>query len=425
MVPQPRRGDRAGFSVNTHLGGSRMSTRRRLAVSVVAAAAVAASVPLFVGSGTAGAAPAPAGCPTLPSFFNTIPTPVGPPTAVSFNTDTSLIGYSALGADRKLYFYQQDASTTDDTTVSPLFCFGGQATDAPGVVTNGDDGSLAVFVRAANGTLYQRYVTTDVSSIGAFTPVNGAATTNGPAALFFGGTYHLFVRGTNGALYHGFRQTTSASSWRFEKIGGAIVGSPSATVDGNRVLVAVTGTNGSVYTVRGTNFAWGSFTRLPNQVAGNNPTQIFTNTPPSLVTRPNGRVSLFVANRTVGLFEITKPAGTNFESRQWERIDSLLPADARIAAAVDDGNDTIVYARFLDRSSGQTLTTYTQHFAGTGENAWTDYVLAPYTCFNCAPFDVSTGGPLAGKAGKSAGVKTITPEKVKLVPMPDTKKVLG
>jgi hypothetical protein len=190
---------------------------------------------------------------------------------------------------------------------------------------------------------------------------------------------------------------------------------PSATIDGNRVLVAVTGTNGSVYTVRGTNFVWGPFTRLPNQVAGSNPTQIFTNTPPSLVTRPNGNVSLFVANRTVGLFQITKPAGTNFESRQWQRVDSLLPADARIAAAVDAGNNTIVYARFLDRSRGQILTSYTQHLAGTGANQWTDYVLAPYTCFNCAPEPGPTG-PLAGSAGGSAGVKSISPNKAKLAP---------
>jgi Repeat of unknown function (DUF346) len=391
---------------------------------MVAAAAGAATVPLFVGSGTSGAAPAPAGCPTLPSFFNTIPTPAGPPAATSFDADTDLIAYSALGSDKKLYFYEQDAATTDNTAVSPLFCFGGQATDSPGLVTNSEDESIAVFVRAASGTIYQRYVTGDVSSQGAFAPVNNAATTNGPAALFFGGTYHLFVRGTNGALYHGFRQTTSGSSWRFEKLGGAILGSPTAAIDGGRMLVAATGTNGSVYTIRGTNFAWGPFTRLPNQLAGSNPTQIMTNTSPSLVLRPDGEVSLFVANRTFGLFEITKPAGTNFVSREWQRIDSVLPADARIAAAVDAGDDTIVYARFLDRSSGQTLTAYTQHFAGTGEDEWTDYVLAPYTCFNCAPFAASSSAA-APRAGTSAGVNTVTPDKVKLVPMPDTKRVLG
>ncbi len=400
---------------------------------MVTAAVVAATVPLFVGSGTSGAAPAPAGCPTLPSFFNTIPTAAGPPTALTFPGETDLVGYSALGADRKLYFYEQDATTTDNTAVSPLFCFGGQATDNPGLVVDDEDSTLALFVRAPNGVLYQRYITGDVSSLGAFTPVNSAVTTNGPAALFFGGTYHLFVRGTNGALYHGFRQTGSASSWRFEKLGGAIVGPPTAVVDGNRVLVAATGTNGSVYTIRGTTFAWGPFTRLPNQVAGNSPTQVTTNTSPSLAVHTDGSVSLFVVSRSVGLFMITKPAEANFVSQQWQRVDSLLPAAARISAAVvgtenalaDDTDNTIVYARFLDRPSGQTLTAYTQHFAGTPAGQWTDYVLAPYTCANCAPFDATLFGPLATSADTSTGTRTVAPNRVRLVPMPHTKKVLG
>ena len=405
-----------------------MSTRRRLAVSLVAAAAVAGAIPLFVGAGTSGAAPAPAGCPTTPGYGNTIPTPVGPPTTVSF-TDTNnegpdTVGYAAIGSDKKLYFYQQSIQgTAGDFDVSPLFCFGGQATDSPAVTYDGTN-TLGLFVRAASGTLYQRYLDgeSDTSSIGAYTPVNGASTTNGPAAVVTpDGQYHLFVRGTNGALYHGFRQNASLSSWRFEKIGGAIVGAPTAIVDGNRILIAAVGTNGTIYTVRGTNFAWGPFTKVVNQVSGNSPTQVTTKTTPSLVRNPDtGAITMYAAYSGYGLFAITKAANAGFTGSLWFRLDSLLPSDARIAAATD-GPDSIVYARFLDRPSGQTVTAYTQYSADTGQ--WSDYYLAPYSCYNCAPFDVTNTA-----AGKAAGKASVSGAKVlpgKLVPMPKTKKVLG
>lgn len=400
-----------------------MSTRRRLAVSLVAAAAAASAVPLFVGS-NASSAPAPAQCPSTPSYDYTIPTPVGPPTTAVVNgaSDFGDVGYSALGADKKLYYVESDISS-DPLLVSPLACLGGQAKDAPAVVIAGD-GTRAFFVTAPNGTIYQRYVTTNYSSLGAFTPVNNASTTNGPAAVQTpDGQYHLFVRGTNGALYHGFRQTSSLSSWRFESLGGQIVGTPSVIVDGSSVLVAATTPGGSIYTIRGTNFAWGPWTKIVNQVEGNNPTQIKTNTTPSIVRNPNnGRITIYAASTTYGLFGITKPASVGFTGRLWERIDSVLPSDARIAGAVDGDNNRIVYATFLDRPSGQYVTAYTQHFAGDGDNQWTDYFLAPYTCFNCAPFGVDTTASKTVSTGKVAS-KSVG--KGKAVKMPATKKVLG
>ena len=393
-----------------------MSTRRRLAVSLVAAAAVAGAVPLFVGSGTSGAAPAPAGCPSNPSYDYTIPTPVGPPNAASLSDGN--VGYAALGSDKKLYYYESTIDG-DPLSVSPLACLGGQAKDSPAVVES-LDGTNAFFVTAANGTIYQRYTTTNnYSSLGAFTPVNNAATTNGPAAVQTpDGQYHLFVRGTNGALYHGFRQTTSSSSWRFENLGGQIVGPVSAIVDGSRILVAATTSTGSIYTIRGTNFAFGPWTKVVNQVAGNSPTQVMTNTPPALVSNPDtGAITMYAASRTFGLFAISKAANASFTGALWFRIDSLLPADARIAAATDGAN-TIVYARFLDKPSNQTLTAYTQYTSATG--SWSDYFLAPYTCFNCAPFGVDT---TATKA--AAGKAKLSPGAGKMSKMPKPTKVLG
>lgn len=405
--------------VVTHLGVKRMSTRRRLAVSLVAAAAAASAVPLFVGTGSSSAAPAPAQCPSTPSYDYTIPTPVGPPTAVSLGEDDFAdTAYAALGSDKKLY-YVESFIDGDPLFVSPLACLGGQATDVPALAI-GNDGTRAFFVRAANGTLYQRYVTTNYSSVGAFTPVNGATTTDGPAALQTpDGQYHLFVRGTNGALYHGFKQSSSASSWRFESLGGQIVGTPTAIVDGSRILIAAVGTNGSVYTVRGTNFAWGPFTKVVNQVSGNSPTQITTRTTPALVKDPdNGVITMYVASSTTGLFAISKAANASFTGSLWYRLDSLLPADARIAAATN-GADSIVYARFLDRPSGTTLTAYTQYLDSTG--SWSDYFLAPYTCYNCAPYGVDT----SAKSKTSLAKAKLSPGKGAVKQMPATKKVLG
>jgi hypothetical protein len=390
-----------------------MSTRRRLAVSLVAAAAAAGAVPLFVGS-SASSLPAPAQCPSQPSYDYTIPTPVGPPAAASLTAGA--VGFAALGADRKLY-YVQTYINGDPLFVEPLACLGGQATDNPAVVEDQTTGGRAFFVRAPTGVLYQRYVTTNYSSIGAWTPVNNAATTNGPAAVQTpDGTFHLFVRGTNGSLYHGFRQTASPSSWRFENLGGQITGSPTAILDGTRLLVAATTPGGSIYTIRGNTFAWGAWTKVVSQIAGNSPTQVKTYTPPSLVRNPqNGQITMYAAHVNYGLFQITKNANTAF-SGFWTRLDTLLPSDARIAAGTD-GSSAIVYATFLDRPSGQYVTAYTQRIGPFG--AWSDYFLAPYSCFNCAP----DGGfsTTAEKSGKTAN----GPGKGSRAELPRTKTVLS
>jgi hypothetical protein len=212
--------------------------------------------------------------------------------------------------------------------------------------------------------------------------------------LLFNDQFHLFVRGLNGALYHGVRQTDSLSSWRFEQVGGAIVGSPTAVVDGSRMVVAMTGTNGAVYTVTGTSFAWGPFARISNQVEGAGPTQVLTRTPPSLVRNlRSGQITIYAAGLTSGLFAITRLAASTFANQLWVRIGGALPSDARISAAVNIHNDTVVYARFLDRTTGQYRSVYTQRTLAGPE--WSDYVLVPYTCFECAPYDSSGLGVAA------------------------------
>ena len=53
---------------------------------------------------------------------------------------------------------------------------------------------------------------------------------------------------------------------------------------------------------------------------------------------------------------------------------------------------------------------------------WSDYFLAPYACYNCAPFGVDpTDATVTTKSAKSKN----SPGKGLLVELPKTKKVLG
>jgi hypothetical protein len=374
-----------------------MSTRRRLAVSLVAAAAAASAVPLFVGS-SASSAPAPAQCPSQPSYDYTIPTPVGPPAAVALpDGEFPAVGFAALGSDRKLYYNEADI-TGDPLLVSPLACLGGIATDAPAVIQT-LSGGRAFFVRVADGRIYYRFTdsdpsTPDFSSTGSFFPISNVNATNAPAAIqTTDGVYHLFLRGGNGALYHGFLQ--SSGTWRFENLGGSISGTPSVVQDGTRVLVAVTTPTGSIYTKRGTTFAWGPFVKVLSGRTVNGPA-LTTQTGPSLAKDlDTGAITMYAAASNQGLYSLTKAANVGFPSAAtpWTRIDTVLPATARIAAA-EVGDNAIVYATWNDKATGQIVTAYTQFLPDQG---WLDYALAPYSCYNCAPDASGVGATTAGK----------------------------
>ena len=92
-------------------------------------------------------------------------------------TSRALVGLAALGADRKLYYYESDISS-DELLVTELACLGGQAKDGPAVVATQNDGR-AFFVPAPNGdplpALGVALPGLNYSSIGAFTPVNNAS----------------------------------------------------------------------------------------------------------------------------------------------------------------------------------------------------------------------------------------------------------
>jgi hypothetical protein len=374
-----------------------MSTRRRLAVSLVAAAAAAGAVPLLVGS-PAASLPAPAQCPSTPSFDYTMVTPVGPPAVVDLGAPVS--GYAALGGDKKLY-YHGELYSVDPLETTELACLGGQATDAPAVIANSETGGVTFFVRAANGRIYYRSTSStlpsggdpEYSSLGAFTAITNVNFTAGVGAVQTpDGVLHIFGRGTNGALYHAFRQD-NPNTWRVENLGGSITGQPVVTVDGSQVLVAATTPGGAIYTKRGTSFAFGPYIKIMAGRTVNGPLFTTASSPALARNAATGQITLYAVSSQKGLYRLTKAPGVAFPTTPWERVDTVLPADARIAA-VENGDLTqsptppgegagnaIVYATWLDRTTTRVVAAYTQFLDG----AWRDYRLVPYSCFNCAP----------------------------------------
>lgn len=403
-----------------------MSTRRRLAVSLVAAAAAAGAVPLFVGS-PASSLPAPAQCPSTPSYDYTMVTPAGPPAAVDLSdalgTD-DVSGVAQLGGDRKLY-YQAHNYSSDPLLVDTLACLGGQATDAPAVITN-SNGGLMFFVRVADGRVYWRQTQSpiatgapagDFSSIGSFTAIPNVNFTSGVAAVQTpDDVYHIFGRGTNGSLYHAFLQANG--TWRVENLGGSVVGQPVAVVDGTKVLIATSTPGGAIYTKRGSSFAWGPYVKIMAGRTINGPALTTSTSPALAVNSETGDITLYAAATNQGLYRLSTSSGVAFPSTPWQRVDTVLPADARIAAVeqgditptLGDGN-AIVYATWKDKTTNTMVSAYTQ-FLGT-DSSWHDYRLIPYSCFQCAPDGpISTTGEKSRTAGK--GFKAEADSKVAL-----------
>jgi hypothetical protein len=403
-----------------------MSTRRRLAVSLVAAAAAAGAVPLFVGS-SATAVPAPAQCPSTPSYDYTMVTPAGPPAAVDL-TDalgTPVSGLAQLGGDHKLY-YQAHAFDSDPLIVDTLACLGGQATDAPAVINN-SNGGVTFFVRASNGRVYWRETASpnpsagapgEYSSIGSFNSISNVNFTQGVAAVQTpDDVYHVFGRGTNGALYHVFQYN---GTWRVENLGGSVTGQPVAVVDGTKVLIATATPGGAIYTKRGASFAWGPYVKILAGRTVNGPALTTSTSPALAVNADNGDITLYAAATNQGLYRLSTHSGVAFPSTPWQRVDTVLPANARIAAVENGditpglgGGNAIVYATWQDKTTNTWVSAYTQYLGGV-DQAWHDYRLVPYSCFQCAPDGPisTTGGKVAKKAGK--GFKSEADSKVVL-----------
>jgi glucose/arabinose dehydrogenase len=295
------------------------------------------------------------GCPAVPSHDHTIPTPTGPPAATPL--PDGRIAFSTLGSDGRYYLAAADIAG-DPVAMGPLECHGGIATDNPAVAAGSS--FAALFVRTADNRLWQRTLTAGSDGSWATLPIGGAST-NGPSAVVTAGdVVHLVVRGTNGAVFHATRRGTTWSKW--ENLGGAIYGTPAVAVSpGGGIAIFVRGTNNGIYAKYGDTGIWTGWTRVTGETISS-PTVAWGYRP--------GQLQLFVAGSAGGLYQRVL---TNGSWSGWYRLDTTLPATARLAAAATSSR-VIVYA-----SSGG-ATTYKQYVG-----RWVGYNPAPYTCASCLP----------------------------------------
>ncbi len=85
------------------------------------------------------------------------------------------------------------------------------------------------------------------------------------------------------------------------------------------------------------------------------------------VNAVTGDITLYAAATNQGLYRLSTSSGVAFPSTPWQRVDTVLPADARIAAVeqgditptLGDGN-AIVYATWKDKTTNTMVSAYTQ-----------------------------------------------------------------
>ncbi|HKA85290.1 MAG TPA: PQQ-dependent sugar dehydrogenase [Acidimicrobiales bacterium] len=299
------------------------------------------------------------GCPASPSFDYTIPTPTGPPAATSL--PDGRIAYNALGSDGRSYLVATDI-VGSPPAAGPLECLGGTVTDNPAVAAG--TSFVALFVRTADGRIWQRTLT--AGSTGGWSPIPiGGRAANGPSAVVTSGdTVHVVVRGTNGSVYHATRRGDTWTPW--ESLGGTAYGTPTvAPWAQGGIAIFVRGPSNAVYAKYGDTGGWTGWSRFTGGTLSS-PTVAWGYRP--------GRLDLFVAGTNGGLYQ---KAFVNGTWTGWVTVDTTLPSSARIAAAARDGR-VIVYA------SAGGATSYKQ-FIGR----WVGYFPAPYTCASCLPRDHS------------------------------------
>jgi glucose/arabinose dehydrogenase len=296
------------------------------------------------------------GCPASPSFDHTMPTPAGPPAATSL--PDGRVAYSALGSDGQYYLAAADIMN-DPLAAGPLECLGGSATDNPAVAAG--TSFVALFAHTADNRIWQRTLTSGGTGGWTQLPIGGFAS-SGPSAVVTGGdVVHVVIRGTNGAVYHATRRGATWSRW--ESLGGAILGTPAvAPWPGGGIAIFVRGTNNGIYAKHGDTGTWTGWSRMSGATLSS---------PAVAWGAQTGRLDLFVAGTVGGLHRRVFVNGT--WSSAWTRLDTVLPASARIAAAARSGR-VIVY------SSAAGTTSYRQQIGG-----WLGYKPAPYTCATCLP----------------------------------------
>jgi len=149
----------------------------------------------------------------------------------------------------------------DGTTWSAWKSLGGTLTSSPAAMSPGN-GLADVFVRGANGAVYEKTTSNGGTSWSGWTSLGGqipAGTT--PAACSWGsGRVDVFVQGTDSSLWH---KTYTSSTWSgWQSLGGVLTSSPAAAAaaGSSRIDVFVLGSDNGLWQKTYSNRQWGSWT---------------------------------------------------------------------------------------------------------------------------------------------------------------------
>jgi hypothetical protein len=354
---------------------------RRLGAGALAMAAVAAAA--LVGAGAAGAEPGTPGCNLDPNgdFTHTIPTVPGPPQISAFGTN-GFVAAAMTGSDTKVYDYGIDA-TTDPLGVTPLFCEGGGALDAPYIAGSADGSLQRVFALGAGKIIYYRTFTT--TSASGWLRVPNSFAGSGPVAVVTPTRTDIFyISGfaPNNIYHHVFHDGRWFGP---EKLPGAGLGRVSGyQLPNGSFRLWLTGTNHSIYTMSGNTGHWSGWKKLSSGASlravsgtiGFDPT--------------TSREDVFAVGTSGGLFEGTFTRNfTTFSG--WRRITSDIPNNSDVSAAAAGPGRMMVYMKV--GSTGPII--YDQYLNGH----WGGLFLAPYACPDCAPT------PPAAAAAATSGAR--------------------
>jgi glucose/arabinose dehydrogenase len=296
------------------------------------------------------------GCPSTPSWFNTIPAAAGAPAAAP--TPGGRIVYATLGPDGNHYLTAGDLGPAP-LGAGPLECYGAAGTTNPAVAAGPGFVGLFAHIR---GAIMQRTLT--ATGTGSWTPVPGGATTNRPGAVVTAdGVVHLVRRDSSGRIYHATRRGTTWSGW--DNLGGTMKGGAPAVAPapGGGIAIFARGTDDRVHVKYGNTGLWTPWSPLDGLTTGTYPSVAWGFAP--------GQLDVFTTGTGGTLYHRTFQDSTHSWS-DWMPLDTSVAADATLASAALPGR-IVVYV------TAGTATTTRQNVPGWPATP------APYTCATCVP----------------------------------------
>src|SRR5215470_5485564 len=237
------------------LGTTRSAGLRKLAVTITAVAAVAASG--VAGAGDAAALP---GCSPGGDFGHSIPAPPGPP-QLSPVAGTGLVAVAMAGADRRAYVHLIDA-TSDPLVVSKLLCAQGVVFDAPSFAGPPDTPFGQLFALGSGKIIYYRNFGSSGFASGWLRVPNSFAG-SGPVAMVTATRTDIFYISGFAPLNIYHHVYVGGHWFGPEKLGGGGIGRVSGyQLPNGSFRLWLTGTNHRIYTMSGNTGHWSGWKKL-------------------------------------------------------------------------------------------------------------------------------------------------------------------